>query len=130
MELRFMTSNSNSNNTSNNINGNNSSSSNNSCHNSSEKLNSDLDSTAASSYHLQQQPPQRSTSSCETLEASEGVTFNNVLDMNSPLSKPLPPLPTKNTIKLANHTTTSANCGKAQQNTNHKSLSTNNSLNN
>ncbi|XP_054727070.1 interference hedgehog isoform X1 [Anastrepha obliqua] len=36
-------------------------------------------------------PPPRSSSSCETLEASEGIF--NATDPNSPLSKPLPPLP-------------------------------------
>ncbi|XP_011183135.1 interference hedgehog isoform X1 [Zeugodacus cucurbitae] len=36
-------------------------------------------------------PPPRSSSSCETLEASEGIF--NAIDATSPLSKPLPPLP-------------------------------------
>lgn len=98
----------------------------NSCHNSSEKLNSEQDSSIP--YHLQQHlqtPPQRSTSSCETLEASEGVTLSNIMDPNSPLSKPLPPLPTKNTTKLANHTTTSTKLSQKANNL----TTTNNSCN-
>ncbi|XP_067635642.1 interference hedgehog isoform X2 [Eurosta solidaginis] len=40
-------------------------------------------------------PPPRSSSSCETLEATEGVF--NAIDADSPLCKPLPPLPNHKT---------------------------------
>ncbi|XP_061397752.1 interference hedgehog [Musca vetustissima] len=94
----------------------------NSCHNSQEKLNS----YAIEEDRPPHTPPQRSTSSCETLEAVDGINCPltataNGLDPNSPLCKPLPPLPGKNAAKLANHTTTTK--------TNHKSTS-NNNLNN
>lgn len=102
-------------------NSNSTSASNTSCHNSQEKLNS-------YSLDVPQTPPQRSTSSCETLEAVDGsincALTPNGLDPNSPLSKPLPPLPTKNSAKLANHTTTNNTMTK-----NHKT-SSNNNLNN
>lgn len=114
------------------------SSSNNSCHNSSEKLNSEQEPTVnQNQQHNLQAPPQRSTSSCETLAASDGITLCNGLDPNSPLSKPLPPLPSKNANKLANHTTSGklqhqtniAACSGSSSSTNPKLNSTNN-LNN
>lgn len=105
---------------------NNASSSNNSCHNSVEKLNGDTDESVVAQHH--QTPPQRSTSSSETLAASEGVTLCNGLDPNSPLSKPLPPLPTKNTTKLANHTTSSSKMPNSTTN-NTDSASTNSPAN-
>ena len=77
----------------------------NSCHNSSEKLTigSEQECLSPGRHYA---TPQRSTSSCETLEAVDGISLANGLDPNSPLSKPLPPLPGKNiTTKLANHTT-------------------------
>lgn len=144
MELRFMTNNTSANSTNpNNIgnqhNANNTtitttttttagSSRDNSCYNSSEKLtiNSEQDCLSSGRHYA---TPQRSTSSCETLEAVDGITLANGLDPNSPLSKPLPPLPGKNTTtnKLANHTTSAKANNTA--NTAIKLTSTNNLTN-
>lgn len=124
MELRFMANTANSSN--NGSNNSNNTTTNNSCHNSNEKLNNEQE-------NHRQTPPQRSTSSCETLEAVDGINTttlaNGLVDPNSPLSKPLPPLPTKNTTKLANHTTSAKTNSTTTTTTNHKTATTNN-LNN
>lgn len=128
MELRFMNNSSNTANSSpNHSKSNSNSTSNNSCHNSQEKLN------CYSSNDAPHTPPQRSTSSCETLEAVDGISCAltpNGLDPNSPLCKPLPPLPSKNSAKLANHTTsTMTKSNSSSSNSNHLKTS-NNNLNN
>lgn len=98
---------------------------------SNEKLNKECD-LSMTPQHQQQ----RSSSSCETLEAHEGITNQTMseLELNSPLDKPLPPLPTKSAAKssakiaLGNHTTSALGNHK---NSNSAATSSNNTnLNN